>query len=123
LFAAGFFVSQSLRFLAVDGRRKPIFFPGKSASMLPMGEPAFAQDGREGVQENTVLDEPEVAMTSSLEMAARDAKIAELKRLITTGHYETIEKLEDAVDAFLWSEHDRLQEVGERSELARRHPK
>ena len=91
--------------------------------MLPMGEPAFAQDARERVQEKTVLDEPEVAMTSSLEMAARDAKIAELKRLITTGHYETIEKLEDAVDAFLWSEHDRLQEVGERAELARRHPK
>ena len=28
---------------------------------------------------------------------------------LTAGRYETLEKLEDAVDAFLWSEHDRLQ--------------
>ena len=44
-------------------------------------------------------------------MAAREAKIAQLKRLITSGNYETLEKLEEAVDAFLWSEQDRLQEA------------
>ena len=52
-------------------------------------------------------------------------KIAELKRLITAGNYETLEKLEDAVDAFLWSEQDRLQQQQDESmrELARAHPK
>ena len=49
-------------------------------------------------------------MAQSVERAARDAKIAELKRLITAGKYESQEKLEDAVDAFLWSEQDRLQQ-------------
>ncbi len=49
-------------------------------------------------------------MAQPVERAARDAKIAELKRLITAGEYETQEKLEDAVDAFLWSEQDRLQQ-------------
>jgi hypothetical protein len=49
-------------------------------------------------------------MAQSVEIAAREAKIAELKRLITAGTYETLEKLEDAVDAFLWSEHDRVQQ-------------
>jgi hypothetical protein len=49
-------------------------------------------------------------MTRSLDLAARDAKVAELKRLITTGKYETLEKLEDAVDAFLWSEDDRREQ-------------
>ncbi len=68
-------------------------------------------------------------MENSAEMAARDAKIAELKRLITTGHYETLEMLEDAVDSFLWREHDRLQELDvdaidtPASELARSHPR
>jgi len=64
-------------------------------------------------------------MTRNSETAARDKKIAELKRLITSGTYETLEKLEDAVDAFLWSEADRLQtEQGQVSrEIMRSHPK
>jgi hypothetical protein len=68
-------------------------------------------------------------MTRSAETAAREAKIAQLKRLITTGKYETLEKLEEAVDAFLWSEQDRLQEERDEecdenlSEMARTHPK
>ncbi len=67
---------------------------------------------------------PEATMTRSIEAVAREAKIAELKRLITTGTYETQEKLEDAVDAFLWSEHDRLQQLHtERRELVHSHPK
>jgi hypothetical protein len=49
-------------------------------------------------------------MAQPVERAARDAKIAELKRLIQAGKYESQEKLEDAVDAFLWSEQDRLQQ-------------
>jgi hypothetical protein len=49
-------------------------------------------------------------MAHSAEHAAREATIAELKRLITAGKYETIEKLEAAVDAFLCSEQDRLQQ-------------
>jgi len=64
-------------------------------------------------------------MARSAEAAAREAKIAELKRLITGGTYETLEKLEEAVDAFLWSDHDRMQSeriLGPR-ELARAHPK
>ncbi len=64
-------------------------------------------------------------MARSAETAAREAKIAELKRLITAGTYETLEKLEEAVDAFLWSEQDRLQ--AEQStltaEMVRSHPK
>jgi len=48
-------------------------------------------------------------MARSFDAAAREAKIVELKHLITAGRYETLEKLEDAVDAFLWAEHDRLQ--------------
>ncbi len=48
-------------------------------------------------------------MTRSSEAIAREAKIAELKRLITSGTYETLEMLEEAVDAFLWSEQDQLQ--------------
>ena len=64
-------------------------------------------------------------MTRIAEAAAREAKIVELKRLITSGHYETLEKLEDAVDAFLWSETDRLQaEPGQTTrDMARAHPK
>jgi hypothetical protein len=44
--------------------------------------------------------------------------------LITAQTYETLDKLEDAVDAFLWSEQDRQQEAqhGLRT-LARSHPK
>ena len=75
-------------------------------------------------------DEPEVTMTRaaerrprSAEAAARAAKIVELKRLITAGTYETIEKLEDAVDAFLWSEQDQLQERAGLGAIARSHPK
>jgi hypothetical protein len=64
-------------------------------------------------------------MTRIVEAAAREAKIAELKRLIISGNYETMEKLEDAVDAFLWSEGDRLQtqEGQVTREVARAHPK
>jgi len=64
-------------------------------------------------------------MRRSTELAEREAKIAELKRLITTGQYDTLEKLEDAVDAFLWSEQDRLQEQQEQTALliARAHPR
>jgi hypothetical protein len=63
-------------------------------------------------------------MAQSVERAARDAKIAELKRLIQAGTYESQEKLEDAVDAFLWSEQDRLQQQQyELSPMARFHPK
>ena len=64
-------------------------------------------------------------MAHSVDAAAREAKIAELKRLITTGSYETLEKLEEAVDAFLWSEQDRLQAEQARraSETVRLHPK
>jgi hypothetical protein len=64
-------------------------------------------------------------MTRIAEAAAREAKIAELKRLITSGNYETLEKLEDAVDSFLWSEADRLQtQQGPVAlDMARAHPK
>lgn len=64
-------------------------------------------------------------MTRTADVAAREAKIAELKRIITMEKYETLEKLEDAVDAFLWSEQDRLQEHHDETmgELARTHPK
>ena len=50
-------------------------------------------------------------MTRAAE-AEREAKIAELKRLITAGKYETLEKLEDAVDAFLWGQEDEQQATG-----------
>jgi hypothetical protein len=63
-------------------------------------------------------------------MAAHEAVIADLKRLISAGTYETLEKLEDAVDAFLWSEQDRLQATcgrdtmrGASRELARSNPR
>jgi hypothetical protein len=57
-------------------------------------------------------------MAHAVESAAREAKIAELKRLITAGTYETLEKLEDAVDAFLWSEQDRVQQQQQEELLA-----
>jgi hypothetical protein len=64
-------------------------------------------------------------MTRSVETAAREAKIAQLKRLIRAGKYETLEMLEDAVDAFLWQEQDQLQTALESPahEIARSHPK
>jgi len=64
-------------------------------------------------------------MARSAEITAREATITELKRLITEGSYESLEMLEDAVDAFLWSEQDRLQQeqASRRPELARSHPK
>lgn len=64
-------------------------------------------------------------MAHSAERAVREAKIAELKRLIIAGQYETQEKLEDAVDAFLWSEQDRREQERYESvsSIARSHPK
>jgi hypothetical protein len=64
-------------------------------------------------------------VSRSAELAARQAKIAELKRLIIAGKYETMEKLEDAVDAFLWSERDRQQTAcrEDLNQIARTHPK
>jgi hypothetical protein len=63
-------------------------------------------------------------MARSAEAAAREEEIAGLKRLITSGRYETIEKLEEAVDAYLWSEHDRQQIESEVvCEMVRSHPK
>jgi len=43
-------------------------------------------------------------MVRSAEETARETKLAELKRLITTCHYDSLEKLEDAVDALLWGD-------------------
>jgi hypothetical protein len=56
---------------------------------------------------------------------ATDAKLAELKRLIRSGSYETLEMLEEAVDSFLWSEHDRAQSEQPASvrELVRSRPR
>ncbi|HEX4146965.1 MAG TPA: hypothetical protein VHY91_25935 [Pirellulales bacterium] len=48
-------------------------------------------------------------MVRSAEVAAREAKLAELKQLITSRHYESLEKLEDAVDALLWGDSDVAQ--------------
>jgi hypothetical protein len=48
-------------------------------------------------------------MTRSAESAAQAAKVAELKRLIKTGTFETLEKLEEAVDAFLWAEEEERE--------------
>jgi hypothetical protein len=64
-------------------------------------------------------------MTRSADSAAREAKIAQLKRLIRAEKYETLEMLEDAVDAFLCQEQDQLQGDLENSahEIARSHPK
>lgn len=64
-------------------------------------------------------------MTRSADSAARDAKIAQLKRLIRAEKYETLEMLEDAVDAFLWREQDQLQAEHENltREIVRSHPK
>ncbi|REK07491.1 MAG: hypothetical protein DWQ37_21405 [Planctomycetota bacterium] len=64
-------------------------------------------------------------MARSADADAREAKIAELKRLITDGTYETLEKLEEAVDSFLWSEYDQLQTEQSSSlrDLAQSHPR
>lgn len=48
-------------------------------------------------------------MIQTTEVMAREATIAELKRLITSRTYETLEMLEEAVDAFLWNEYDQRQ--------------
>ena len=47
-------------------------------------------------------------MVRSIEIAAREAKLAELKRLITSNRFDSLEKLEDAVDALLWGEEEPL---------------
>lgn len=64
-------------------------------------------------------------MARTAETVAREAKIAELKRLISAGTFETLEKLEEAVDSFMWSELDRLQAepVPAPRDLARLHPR
>ncbi len=41
-------------------------------------------------------------MYRSTESAFQEAKIVELKRLITSRTFESLEMLEDAVDACLW---------------------
>jgi hypothetical protein len=51
-------------------------------------------------------------MVRTAEAAAREAKIAELKRLITSTHYDSLEKLEEAVEAFLWGEEQGASDVG-----------
>ena len=61
-------------------------------------------------------------MIRSAGATAREAKIAELKRLITAGHYETLEKLEEAVDAFLWREEDQRESSDAVSESDARSP-
>ncbi len=58
-------------------------------------------------------------MIQTTERSAREAKIAELKRLITSRTYETLEMLEEAVDAFLWSEYDELQDEAVRPSSGR----
>ncbi len=46
-------------------------------------------------------------MVRVVESMEQELKIAQLKKLLTTEHYETLEELEDAVDALLWAEeHD-----------------
>ncbi len=45
-------------------------------------------------------------MTRCAQSTAQSQKIAALKQIITTGRFETLEKLEDAVDAFLWGGED-----------------
>jgi hypothetical protein len=48
-------------------------------------------------------------MVRPAEAAARNTKLAELKRLITSHHYESLEKLEEAVDALLWGDSEVAQ--------------
>lgn len=54
-------------------------------------------------------------MIRSQEAAAQAARIAELKKLIKTGSFESLEKLEEAVDAFLWGDEE---DVPHSSQLA-----
>jgi hypothetical protein len=50
-------------------------------------------------------------MTRSMKAASAEAeKIAELKRLITNGSYESLEKLEEAVDRFLWGDEEQTSD-------------
>lgn len=46
-------------------------------------------------------------MVRSSEATCQEAKIAELKRLITSRTFESLEMLEDAVDACLWGTDDQ----------------
>jgi hypothetical protein len=55
-------------------------------------------------------------MVRSAELAAREAKLAELKQLLTSRRYDSLEKLEDAVDALLWGDSD-VEEIADLSEL------
>jgi hypothetical protein len=59
-------------------------------------------------------------MVRSAEAAARETKLAELKRLITTCHYESLEKLEDAVDALLWGDSEAAHREAAHREAAHR---
>ena len=43
-------------------------------------------------------------MVRSTEVSRREAKVAEFKRLITSRHFDSLEMLEEAVEAFLWGE-------------------
>jgi hypothetical protein len=45
-------------------------------------------------------------MVRSAEANVQEAKIAELKRLITSRTFDSLEMLEDAVDACMWGEED-----------------
>ena len=45
-------------------------------------------------------------MVRSAEANVQEAKIAELKRLITSRTFDSLETLEEAVDACLWGEED-----------------
>ena len=56
-------------------------------------------------------------MVRTAEAAARDAKIAELKRLITSRRYDSLEKLEEAVEAFLWGEEQGSSEAVENTTM------
>ena len=62
-------------------------------------------------------------MVQYVEAAGREAKIAELKRVITAGTYETLDKLEDAVDAFLWGESDHGHGLMADSAPGKPHPR
>jgi hypothetical protein len=46
-------------------------------------------------------------MVRSTEAMFQEAKIAELKRLITSRTFDSLEMLEDAVDACLWGVEDQ----------------
>jgi hypothetical protein len=122
-FAAGFSVFRPVVGHFLGNRQRPILFPRRSASMVSTAQ--LGASATEHSRRFFLPNESEVAMTRFAEAAAREAKIVELKRLITARRYETMEKLEDAVDAFLWSEQDRLQkELDEGTrEIARAHPK